>query len=521
MSEAVSEVDVEEVEVGAVEGLIAANEAPDALIGSCVGNYELSLVLGRGGMGTVYYGRHRVIESRVAVKVLHPRFTHNPRVVKRFFAEARAVNLIEHDNVVHIFDLSTTPDGRYYFVMEYLSGHALCQILDEGAMPWTRAAPIISQILDALAAAHDHDIVHRDLKPANVMIVVREGREVVKILDFGVAKLNSEELGPNTESGVLIGTPHYMSPEQAAGTQVDGRADLYSVGVLLYRIATGRVPFEAGSLRELLLAHMTQQPTAPSQLDPTVSPSLERVILKTLAKDPADRYQTARDLRKAFEQAIRETARPLKSPVSLSAVRTASSANPRADKLIERFAPLLAKGHYEFLQIPSNAEMSTIRQAARRIASELCLEALGPMPPEQGKKIAIVKERLLYTLGILASPKSRADYDARIANYLGVAQALAAGLKVDEASALREVLLKRTPGADKTARAHLKDAIAAERSGRFEEAREKLEQALAADPLDVTLHHRYWAIRRRLHGTRPDGPGASPRPRRIVEKQAG
>jgi serine/threonine protein kinase len=305
-----------------------------------------------------------------------------------------------------------------------------------------------------------------------------------------------------------------MSPEQAAGEPIDPRSDLYGVGVLLYRMATGIVPFEADSLRELLIAHMARAPIPPSQILPGIHPALERVILKALGKSPVERFQTAREFRAAIERADELRGSGSNEAAKSKTQSAPFSANPRVQRLIDRFASLLAKGHYEYLQVPRSAEVSTIRQTARRLASELCLEALGPMSPEESRKVAIIRERLSHSLSVLASPKSRAEYDARIGNYLGVAQALASGLKTDEADALRRTHLAKNPNAERVAIAALHEALAGERMGHIDDARCALERALSADPLDVMLHHRYWAIRRRMDGVSRPTTTATPRPLR-------
>jgi serine/threonine protein kinase len=488
------------------DGIISAEESPEALIGARVGNYELSSILGHGGMGTIYFGRHRVIESRVAVKILHRSFSTTARVVKRFFSEARAVNLINHENIVKIFDLGVTEDGRYYFVMEYLDGRTLAEVLDDGPMPWSQACALVSQIADGLEAAHQAGIVHRDLKPANIMIVEHHEEQNVKILDYGVAKLHDRKIDPNTEAGALLGTPHYMSPEQASGEKVDHRTDLYALGVILYRIVTGRIPFEAESLRQLLLLHILHEPPRPSSINPDVSPALEAVIVKALAKDPNDRFRSARDLKSALEEAS-ASMRPESAPIPLSP-------NPRAERLIERLCPLLSKDHYAFLGVPRSSAAWTIRQAARRLTSELCLEALGPMPPDQSEKIAEIRKRVTNTLNALVSPRSRAVYDASLGNYEGVAQAITSGLSEGDISALRAHHLAKNPKAERTAATALREALAALDIGQIDDARAALERALAADPFERTLHERHASLRRRIDNPRVQSP------RRIREKRA-
>jgi serine/threonine-protein kinase len=223
--------------------------------------------------------------------------------VERFFAEARAVNVIRHDNIVTVSDLASLPDGRPYIVMEYLDGAPLSAIIQRaGALPLGTLVTLMAELLDALGAAHDKGIVHRDLKPDNVFVTA-SGR--VKVLDFGIAKLRPELGGISdaTRTGSLLGTPHYMSPEQAAGRPVDHRSDLYSAGVILFECATGQRPFVVDSLYELLRAHVELMPTAPTVLRREIPPLLEQVLLRSLQKDPNFRFQSAAEFAEALTQA--------------------------------------------------------------------------------------------------------------------------------------------------------------------------------------------------------------------------
>ena len=275
----------------------------DRLLGTTLGSYRVVSKIGEGGMGSVYKGLHPGIGSRVAIKVLSQDCAKSAGLVERFFAEARAVNLIRHENIVSVSDLSSLPDGRPYIVMELLEGAPVSGIIRAGgALPLGAAATLVGQLLDALSAAHEKGVIHRDLKPDNVF-VTRSGR--VKVLDFGIAKLRPELGGISdaTRTGSLLGTPHYMSPEQAAGQRVDPRSDLYSAGVILFEVVTGQRPFAASSLYELLKAHVEHMPPAPSLLRRDVPPALEEVLLHALQKDPNYRYQTARDFREALQRA--------------------------------------------------------------------------------------------------------------------------------------------------------------------------------------------------------------------------
>ena len=282
----------------------------DELVGQQVGSYRIARLLGKGGMGAVYLARHPGIGSQVAVKFLHPRFAHDRSVVERFFNEARAVNLIGHENIVKILDFSLTAEGRYYFVMEFLDGRPLSALLVKGKpVPLAVAGPILLQCCRALQAAHERHIVHRDLKPDNLFLLSQMGRKhFVKIVDFGIAKLVDPAQPGSTEAGAVIGTPEYMSPEQAAGrsSEVGRRSDVYSLGVVMYQLATGRVPFSGPSIAETLVAHLQQPPPPPRSVEPSVPASYEAVILKALAKKKEDRFASMAELHDSIRACLRE-----------------------------------------------------------------------------------------------------------------------------------------------------------------------------------------------------------------------
>ena len=282
----------------------------DDLVGQQVGSYRIARLLGKGGMGAVYLARHPGIGSQVAVKFLHPRFANDRSVVERFFNEARAVNLIGHENIVKILDFSVDAQGRYFFVMEYLDGRPLSSLIAEGRpVPLSVAGPILLQCCRALQAAHERHIVHRDLKPDNLFLLSQMGRKhFVKIVDFGIAKLVDPAQPGSTEAGAVIGTPEYMSPEQAAGrsAEVGRRSDVYSLGVVMYQLATGRVPFSGPSTAETLVAHLQRPPAPPRTLEPSVPASYEAVILRALAKKKDDRFASMADLHDAIRACLRE-----------------------------------------------------------------------------------------------------------------------------------------------------------------------------------------------------------------------
>ncbi len=325
------------------DGGSLADAAGDPLLGTIVGSYRITQKLGEGGMGVVYKGVHPNIGSRVAIKLLSPECAKSPSLVERFFAEARAVNVIRHDNIVTVSDLASLPDGRPYIVMEYLDGAPLSAIIQRtGALPLGTLVTLMAELLDALGAAHDKGIVHRDLKPDNVFVTA-SGR--VKVLDFGIAKLRPELGGISdaTRTGSLLGTPHYMSPEQAAGRPVDHRSDLYSAGVILFECATGQRPFVVDSLYELLRAHVELMPTAPTVLRREIPPLLEQVLLRSLQKDPNFRFQSAAEFAQALAQAAHALPPSWFVPVTALGAfeaRPSSSANASPSALSRPKTPL-------------------------------------------------------------------------------------------------------------------------------------------------------------------------------------
>jgi serine/threonine protein kinase len=291
----------------------------DVLLGMTIGVYRVARLLGIGGMGRVYKGVHPTIGSRVAIKVLSRECSDRRDLVDRFFAEAKAVNLIRHESIVNVLDLAMLPDGRPYIIMEYLDGAPLAAIIEhavqvQAPLPLGGIARLAAEVLDALAAAHTKGIVHRDLKPDNVF-VAPSGRP--KVLDFGIAKL-SDVNNASTRTGSLLGTPHYMSPEQAAGRVVDHRADIYAIGVILFECATGRKPFLAEALFDLLRMHVEVPPPSPRALRPDMPPELEHVILTALAKPPDQRFSTAMAMSVALQHATSQLSpehwRPLIPP---------------------------------------------------------------------------------------------------------------------------------------------------------------------------------------------------------------
>jgi hypothetical protein len=312
------------------------------LLGTTIGNYKITAEIGQGGMGIVYLAEHPAIGRKAAVKVLHARLAAEPNTVSRFFHEARASNAIRHPNIVEAYDYGTLPDGTTYIVMEYLEGENLASRLNNvGRLPVRMALDFANQAAGALAAAHDKGIVHRDLKPDNLFVTPdprSPASELIKILDFGIAKLAASVDGAfshKTHTGALLGTPLYMSPEQCLGVkELDRRTDIYSLGCIVYEMLCGEPPFVSEGFGALVNMHINQAPDPPSRRSPDVSPSLEALILKMLAKNADDRFQTMHELREALNAEITraptyrpgESAPPVAQPRRYSSSATTLSA---------------------------------------------------------------------------------------------------------------------------------------------------------------------------------------------------
>src|SRR5713101_8314002 len=285
---------------------LSSVEPDDELIGRTIGSYRVVKPLGKGGMGAVYMAEHPVIGSKVAIKFLHPQYATDKKIVDRFFNEARAVNVIGHDNILKIIDLNVTDDKRHYFIMEFLHGKALQDlVLPDQPMPLSVAGPVLLQVCEALQAAHEHGIIHRDLKPDNVYLIIHKGKKnFVKVVDFGIAKLTDDQgqSTGKTQTGMVMGTPAYMSPEQAGGmtNRIDGRSDVYSLGCVMYQMATGKLPFPGTSFGEVLIGHLQIPPPRPRESVPGIPEAYEAVILKCLEKPQDNRYQSMKELHDAI-----------------------------------------------------------------------------------------------------------------------------------------------------------------------------------------------------------------------------
>jgi serine/threonine-protein kinase len=289
-----------------------AHDEDDPLVGTTLGSYRIVHVLGEGAMGRVYEAQHtRLRTKRVAIKILHPEFMRHPQALARFEREAEAAGALEHRHVVGVYDVDRAPDGRPYIVCEFLEGVELGDHLDSvGQLSIQQAVRIGQHLCDALASAHRLGVVHRDMKPENVFLVGNlPHRPVAKVLDFGLSRLDQAKGDTLTQAGTVMGTPSYMAPEQARGDRVDGRADVYGVGAILYRALTGHRPFERDDAPSTLAAVLTEDPPRPRSLMPLLPEEFEVVIQRAMAKDPEQRFQTMDDLSAAlaaFSQSIDE-----------------------------------------------------------------------------------------------------------------------------------------------------------------------------------------------------------------------
>jgi eukaryotic-like serine/threonine-protein kinase len=295
--------------------------------GQFIGNYRVLSKLGTGGMGAVYLAEHPLIGKRVALKVIHKELAGNREVISRFFNEARSVNRIGNEHIVEIHDFGQSPEGDYFFIMEYLEGRTLAQVLAaDRVFDVPRALHVGAQSAGALAAAHAAGIIHRDLKPDNVMLTMRGGDpDFVKILDFGLAKMFMGDGMVNlTAAGVVLGTPQYMSPEACESKRdVDHRTDIYALGVLLFQMLCGQVPFDGQSMGEILIKQVMHAPPSPRGINPHIPPAVEQIILRCLAKSPDARFATMT----LVQQALMDPDRYLASspPVMPAAIPSASA----------------------------------------------------------------------------------------------------------------------------------------------------------------------------------------------------
>ncbi len=289
----------------------------DELIGTTLGNYRILAPLGQGGMARVYKAYQENLDREVAVKVLPPWFAADRNFVERFNLEARLVARLSHPNIVTVHDASEQ-QGHLYIVMQLVDGGTLKQRMEQlqtqgRTMDESEATPIFVKLADALAYAHEQGIIHRDVKPVNVLMD-RSGRPILS--DFGIAKVLASTADNLTRPGAGVGTPEYMSPEQCLGSAIDGRADIYALGIMLFEALTGRAPFQGDSYPALAHSHIYEPPPRPRLLQPTISRVFEDVILTALNKQPQQRYQSAGEMADAIAHALTQSL-PSLNPTSM------------------------------------------------------------------------------------------------------------------------------------------------------------------------------------------------------------
>ncbi len=294
-----------------VDAAVLQNPSDPLLGQTLAGKYRVEKLIKRGGMGAVYQGKHVLMDKTVAIKVLRPALAVDDDVVARFSREAKAASRISHPHAVSVTDFGESENGIVFLVMEYLDGRTLKEIIrSEGAMSLTRVVEIIRQVTGALDAAHAQGVVHRDLKSDNIMVSQTNGGDWAKVLDFGIAKIQqppSVKDADLTAPNLVIGTPQYMSPEQCSQTQPpDARSDIYSLGVIIYEMLTGRVPFTGETATMIMMQQVQDAPPSVLATRPDLPPAVAAVIMRALAKVPADRFQTAGELFAALSSAAGE-----------------------------------------------------------------------------------------------------------------------------------------------------------------------------------------------------------------------
>lgn len=326
------------------------------LIGQIVdGRYRIERVVGRGGMGTVYACRHVVVGKSFAMKVLRSGIERSEEILQRFIREAQAANAVRSRHICEMSDFGQLPGGAFYVVMELLDGESLTRALREKRLDRAAIKHVFIQIAETLDRAHRAGIIHRDLKPDNVVLVEDEGDpHFVKLVDFGIAKMMQSKASNLTETGVILGTPYYMSPEQARGELLDHRSDIYALGVMMYRAFTGRLPFVADTAMGVLTRHLTEKPELPSRLA-EMDTALERLILRCLEKKPIDRFQSMADVAHALRSVS-------------DAPRRRAEANPTIDERTGGLSsPIPRKRH------PTPTEVATPlarKEAARGVGTD-------------------------------------------------------------------------------------------------------------------------------------------------------
>lgn len=330
------------------------------------GKYRLDSLLAEGGMGSVYKATHVMLGKTVAIKLIKPAIDVSPEIVRRFQREARATTALNHPNIIAVNDLGQTPDGTLYIAMEFIDGPSLKTVIQQTrAIAPARTIALLRQVASALSVAHKHGIIHRDLKPQNIMLTKsHDGAELVKLVDFGIAKTLEEGATQLTQAGHALGTPYYMSPEQIEGREVDARSDLYALGIILYEMLVGEVPFSDQSTPAVLVKQLKERPARPSIKNPNVSPALEAVALRCLEKDPTQRYQTAEEFMAALDEAGASMSQVGDMPTIPMRARAAAPSTAAEEATMPRQAAVSASGAADQPTVPRQAAAATAQPVA-------------------------------------------------------------------------------------------------------------------------------------------------------------
>jgi tRNA A-37 threonylcarbamoyl transferase component Bud32 len=392
--------------------------AEPSLIGKNIaGKFVVESFIGGGAMGAVYRARQLSLDKLIALKVLHQELVTDATFTARFEREARAASRLDHPNSMRVLDYGQEPDGLCYIAMELLEGRTLFQLLrEDGPLSDVRIVELMRQALAALAVAHDMGIVHRDLKPENIVVLHStddEGQtsELVKVCDFGMAKMmvrKDAEVGAEklTSHGVVVGTPEYMSPEQGRGDALDARSDLYAVGVILYQLLTGRLPFQAETPIGILLKHLTEEPVPVSRLIPGVNPLLEALCLKALRKQPEERPASARDMRAELRAAIDSQSLPKISPGGRAPLAPDGVSVPTANARVEpaQLLPVVEAATPMPLGLAAGSAAPTTERGVaivdrRKMRAFRAVDMLQSVPPPQPAQRLLTVTIVLALLG--------------------------------------------------------------------------------------------------------------------------
>ena len=393
--------------------------------GERAGEHEIVEEIGRGAFGIVYRAVHPVLGSEVAIKVLNSVYAADPGIAQRFIEEARAIHRIHHPNIVDLFGFGELPGGQLYYAMELLKGRTLCEEFARGACAPPIALAVLQQVAEALDAAHSHGVLHRDLKPDNIFVIGELGPNCkVKLLDFGIAKLLGDDTNLRTRSGVLIGTPGYMSPEQCAGDPIDLRSDIYALGVIAFELFTGERLFSARSVRETIAQHMFRPPRRASRVCPSLPAALDEPLNCMLDKQPARRPDSA-------SAAIRALADAFASADPHRFESTKSSWRPRLVLIAAAGLVLSWVAQWSHATVFRHAPAADSAKTAPRVellraspAPELALPAAPATTPEAAHPPAAPRPAAPPAPPEKPSPRApAAGKTARVSNHAGPAHA--------------------------------------------------------------------------------------------------